>query len=117
VLFGPFSFLDRGRELLRSSPVPISLASDSIITIRQATTILPQWYGGKPVHFSRVFRWITEGILAFDGERIKLDALRLGGRWITSEEALQRFVERLTPKAPKQRRPRKPAAAGGNRCA
>jgi hypothetical protein len=26
-----------------------------------------------------------------------LEAVRLGGRWVTSREALQRFAERLTP--------------------
>jgi hypothetical protein len=28
---------------------------------------------------------------------IRLDAIRIGGRWITSKEALQRFAATLTP--------------------
>jgi hypothetical protein len=28
---------------------------------------------------------------------VRLEAIRLGGRWLTSREALQRFIERLTP--------------------
>jgi hypothetical protein len=28
---------------------------------------------------------------------LSLEATRLGGRWVTSKEALQRFAERLTP--------------------
>jgi hypothetical protein len=28
---------------------------------------------------------------------VRLEAVRLGGRWLTSREALQRIAERLTP--------------------
>jgi len=44
-----------------------------------------------------VLRWILDGATAPDGRRVKLDGLRVGGRWITSLEALQRFAEALTP--------------------
>jgi hypothetical protein len=30
---------------------------------------------------------------------VRLEAVRLGGRWVTSREALQRFAERLTPRS------------------
>jgi hypothetical protein len=29
---------------------------------------------------------------------VRLEAVRLGNRWMTSREALQRFTERLTPR-------------------
>ena len=45
----------------------------------------------RPIHVSTIIRWITRGI---GGER--LQAVRLGGRWVTSLEALDRFVARLT---------------------
>jgi hypothetical protein len=31
------------------------------------------------------------------GQLVKLEALRIGNRWVTSAPALQRFAERLTP--------------------
>jgi hypothetical protein len=44
-----------------------------------------------------VLRWITEGVPGPDGRRVKLEGLRVGCRWLTSEEALARWAERLTP--------------------
>jgi hypothetical protein len=37
------------------------------------------------------------GAKAPDGSKVKLEAVRMGSRWLTSREALQRFAERLTP--------------------
>ena len=48
---------------------------------------------GQKLHVSTILRWILRGV---DG--VKLEAVRLGGRWVTSREALQRFAERLTPR-------------------
>jgi hypothetical protein len=53
--------------------------------------------GGKPVHFSTVWRWVTRGVRGPNGERIRLAALRLGSRWVTSALAIQQFAEKLTP--------------------
>jgi hypothetical protein len=50
------------------------------------------------VSFSCVLRWVQQGIPGPDGRRIKLEAVRVGGRWLTSEEALARWAERLTPR-------------------
>jgi hypothetical protein len=49
------------------------------------------------VNFSTLLRWITKGVTAPDGGCVRLDAVRLGNKWITSKEALQRFAEALTP--------------------
>jgi hypothetical protein len=38
-----------------------------------------------------------DGVKSPSGELIKLEGARLGSRWITSREALQRFVDKLTP--------------------
>ena len=38
------------------------------------------------------------GAGAPDGNLVKLEAVRIGGRWLTSREALQRFVAALTPR-------------------
>jgi hypothetical protein len=68
------------------------------------------------VHLSTIVRWITRGVRSPAGELIRLEALRCGGRWISSLEALQRFSERLTPRnggtpAPTLRSPSRRARA------
>ena len=40
---------------------------------------------------------ILDGVTAPSGEKVRLEGVRLGNRWITSKEALQRFAEQLTP--------------------
>ena len=51
---------------------------------------------GKPINISTVHRWIHGGINAADGTRAKLSAIRLGGRWLVSNEALDVFIGALT---------------------
>jgi hypothetical protein len=72
-------------------------------------------------HFSTIYRWVLKGVPGPDGKRVKLEALRVGGRWVSSWAALQRFAERTTPqldgepaKTPRStsRRERAAAAAG-----
>ncbi len=54
-----------------------------------------------------VLRWILHSARNPAGEIVRLEAVRLGSRWMTSREALQRFAEQLTPK----RRTRRPQDA------
>jgi hypothetical protein len=46
---------------------------------------------------STLLRWIGKGARAHSGEVVRLEAIRLGSRWHTSQEALQRFAAALTP--------------------
>jgi hypothetical protein len=50
----------------------------------------------KPADFSTVWRAVTRGTIQPDGTRLKLDAVRIGGQWITSVEAIVRYVMALT---------------------
>jgi hypothetical protein len=51
----------------------------------------------RPVTLSCLFRWITRGVKGPDGERVKLEAARLAGRWITTPGAIKRFISAQTP--------------------
>jgi hypothetical protein len=67
-------------------------------------------------------RWITSGAKSPTGEVVRLEAVRLGGRWVTSAAALQRFAERLTPRldagaAPAPRTPTQRARAAAKAAA
>jgi hypothetical protein len=64
----------------------IDLQSETMVALKDVELV-----PGKKVHFSTVFRWVTKGVRG-----VRLEAVRLGNRWLTSAEALQRFVERLS---------------------
>jgi hypothetical protein len=69
----------------------INLLTERVITLVEAARLVPPGRGGRPTHLSTLLRWIHPGVRG-----VQLEAARLGGRWVTSREALQRFAERLT---------------------
>ena len=64
----------------------IDLAVETLLTIEKAAERLL-------VSTATLQRWITQGT-----KGIRLEAAKLGGCWRTSEEAIQRFSDCLTPK-------------------
>jgi hypothetical protein len=75
----------------------IEIASESTLSLAQAADLLPPGRGGARPTLGCVLRWILKGAKSPSGDLVRLDGIRLGGRWLTSREALQRFAERLTP--------------------
>jgi hypothetical protein len=69
----------------------IDLLTERTITLVEAARLVPPGRGGRPTHLSTLLRWIKPGVRG-----VRLEAVRLGGRWVTSREALQRFADRLT---------------------
>jgi uncharacterized protein DUF1580 len=76
----------------------IDLSTETRIPLAVAASETPPGRNGKRTHLSTILRWILTGAKAPDGSRVRLEAIRLGGRWFTTREALQRFAERLTPR-------------------
>jgi hypothetical protein len=76
----------------------LDITAESVLSLNQAARELPPGRGGRPVSLGCILRWVLEGAKAPDGKRVRLEALRMGGRWITSRESLQRFAEALTPR-------------------
>src|SRR2546430_8408286 len=76
----------------------LDLTAETPIPLAAATALVPPARSGKKTHLSTLLRWITAGAKGPTGEVVRLEAVRLGGRWMTSREALQRFAERLTPR-------------------
>jgi hypothetical protein len=76
----------------------LDITAESTITLTQATALLPPGRGGARPTLGCLLRWVLHGSRCPSGERVRLEAVRLGGRWVTSREALQRFAERLTPR-------------------
>ena len=51
---------------------------------------------GTPCNFSTAYNLVSKGCHLPDGTRLPLEAVRVGGRWITSKQAIERFVVALT---------------------
>jgi hypothetical protein len=90
----------------------LDLTIEKPLPLADACQLVPPARRGKKTHLSTMLRWILTGAKSPSGELVKLEALRLGNRWVTSREALQRFAERLTPSTDSlaQAAPRTPAA-------
>ena len=84
--------------------------SEPLITLCQAASRYPGHRGAGRLHPSTLTRWILRGVRGVGGERIRLEAVRVGCRWLTSEAALERFAAALggaeepsTPRTPASR--------------
>src|SRR5262249_53004770 len=76
-------------DLMRETPIPLAAACP----------LFPPRRNANRTHLSTLLRWVTPGAKGPGGERVKLEAVRLGGRWMTSRAAIQRFADRLTPQS------------------
>jgi hypothetical protein len=75
----------------------LDLTTETPIPLAAACCLVPPGRNGRRTHLSTILRWILRGAKSPSGEIVRLEGLRLGSRWVTSKEALQRFAERLTP--------------------
>lgn len=73
-----------------------TLLAETVISLAQAAAACPGRRTAARLAPSTIFRWLSRGVRAASGDRVRLEAVRLGGRWVTSSEALARFVRRLT---------------------
>ncbi len=67
------------------------------LTMGQVAKLVPSHRGTGHADASCIWRWVTIGTKTPDGKLVKLEAGRLGGRWLTSRAALARFMAALTP--------------------
>ena len=71
----------------------IDPSSETLLTFREAATRLPARRRGTQTHPATFYRWVRDGLRG-----VHLEAIRVGGMLCTSEEALSRFLQRLTLK-------------------
>ena len=110
------------------APTPLARAlSVNIIVDQNEPTIgvaevarqFPAARDAGRVHPQTIVRWIQRGVKTRDGRRVKLEAIRVGYRWLTSEAAVKRFLiaststepETLAPRSPTQRQKASESAA------
>jgi Protein of unknown function (DUF1580) len=68
-----------------------ALLDEGLLYLSEIPRHLPSTLLGRRVHLSTVIRWRTRGVGG-----VRLEAVRLGGRWVTSREALARFTAAVT---------------------
>ena len=84
--------------------MPIDIATEKQISLGEASRLFPPGRRGARVSPGTILRWITGGVKLVDdvpplarGARVYLEGCRVGGRWMTSIEAVQRFTNSQTP--------------------
>lgn len=75
----------------------IDFNEEKLIRLHDAARLCGPGRHGGPVHLATIWRWILTGAKAPSGNRVRLEAVRVGGAWKTTAEALQRFFVQLTP--------------------
>lgn len=103
--------LDRPDDILAT--LPIDIRREQLLSLFQAARRLPPSRRNAPVSASTLWRWAFKGVRLLDGTCVKLAVVRLAGRWLTSIEAIERFIAAQTPNpddttadAPSPRTPR-----------
>lgn len=65
------------------------LLDETVLSFAEAAKTIPT-FNGKRCHTSTIWRWARRGC-----QGVKLEVRRLGGRFVTSREALDRFSKEL----------------------
>jgi hypothetical protein len=65
------------------------LCNEEVLSLSEAAAVLPRLNGKRP-HVSTLWRWARRGLYG-----IRLETRRVGRRFVTSREALERFSVRL----------------------
>ena len=73
------------------------LLGEGLIPLADVPRLLPLGPNGKRLHRSAPWRWVREGVEGPGRERVYLEAVRSGRRWLTSRQAVARFQASQTP--------------------
>ena len=74
----------------------IDVFSERVVSLKEAIALLPKSPRNKRLHVSTIYRWSLGGLRSKDGMVIRLEVVKIGGTTCTSQEALQRFFDRLS---------------------
>lgn len=69
---------------------------DRWLPLHEAAAIVPG-RGRSRVHPSTLARWIARGVKTVDGRRVRLRAVRIASRWVTTRTWLEEFAAAQTP--------------------
>ncbi len=71
-----------------------AILDEDRLSLEEARALLGT--GGKPCNFTTAWRAVTQGHLLPDGTKLRLEAVRIGGQWVTSKQAIERYVVAMT---------------------
>ena len=74
----------------------INVFNEKVVSLHEAIKLLPNTPARKKLHISTVFRWIQKGLRSKDAAIVRLEIVKIGGKTFTSQEAMQRFFDRLS---------------------
>ena len=80
-------------------PIPLILAEIQTgegLSLAAAGRLFPGSRGRRAVDPSTVYRWCQRGSRGADGAVVRLEAVRVGSRWLTSASAIARYVAALS---------------------
>jgi hypothetical protein len=69
-----------------------AVLTESTLSTSAAARMVGRWTG-RPTPAETIVRWHKDGLRSAAGERVYLEMVRVGGRLVTSEEALGRFFD------------------------
>jgi hypothetical protein len=78
-----------------ASDLAMEIVSGDNLGFAAAAKLFGQSRKDSSVSPSCVWRWAKHGVEISGGDRVRLEALKLGSRWLTSKGAMQRFLARL----------------------
>ena len=77
---------------MKSTDSPaIDILAETLVTIPQASALLPSDESGRKPAIATIYRWMLRGV-----KGVRLETCLVGGKRFTSHEALQRFSEAVT---------------------
>jgi hypothetical protein len=66
-------------------------------TLSRLARRVPSTRQGKAVTSACLVRWVLTGAKGPGGQRVRLEAARVAGKWISTAGALKRFIRAQTP--------------------
>lgn len=86
------------RGYFMREPVPqvlLEIRDGHALGMADAAHLVPGTKGGT-ANASTIFRWCSDGVRLRNGQRLKLESVRVGKRVMTSGPALERFIMATT---------------------
>jgi hypothetical protein len=87
------STLSTTQSVSESTTAIERLMGEGLLGMAETARLLGTFRGGRPCHASTIVRWCLDGVKLRNGQRLRLEHIRVGERLMTSKAALLRFLE------------------------
>jgi hypothetical protein len=89
--------------------VPLHVLDEDTLELSEAAKLLgPKVPEKKAASLAKMVRAVNPGVKSDTGEIVRLEAVKTGGAWLTSRQAVERFVTKLSEASLSQDRSRPP---------